>query len=180
MAPLNNKIVKVTKKWIAEFVIKLNLCPFAHVSFNKDAILYKTTHAIELTTALDETYNITSELQNSKEYSNAFCIFTLEMSFDQILELKDVYDVLLEELQLDTIFQSVVFHPEFVFNQEKSNHPGNFVNRSPYPMLHILRSDEVARATASIEDSETIPLNNKQKLEREGYNFLYNNLQSFY
>ena len=49
----------------------------------------------------------------------------------------------LEEVQM------IVFHPEFRFEGEAKNARGNYVNRSPYPTLHILKKaamDEIVAA----------------------------------
>ncbi|MBY0413322.1 MAG: DUF1415 domain-containing protein, partial [Bdellovibrionales bacterium] len=71
---------------------------------------------------------------------------------------------LIEEANLSDVFQLVAFHPKFVFEKTDFSERGNLVNRSPYPTLHILRSEEIARALKNPKDGEIISFNNDQKL----------------
>ena len=73
---------------------------------------------------------------------------------------------MLEEANLGHEFQLVLFHPEFVFEGEEFNARGNLVNRSPFPMLQILRSEEIARALKNPKDGEIISFNNEEMLNQ--------------
>src|SRR5690606_38360172 len=61
----------------------------------------------------------------------------------------DIADAALEELELDGILQVASFHPDFQFEGTEADDIGNCTNRSPFPTLHLLREDSVARAVES-------------------------------
>lgn len=42
--------------------------------------------------------------------------------------------------------QIAAFHPDFTFGDASTSDITNYVNRSPLPMIHLLREEEVTRA----------------------------------
>ena len=72
-------------------------------------------------------------------------------------------------------FQLVAFHPEFEFGvdphepwEAEGEDPGHFTNRSPYPMLHLLRQKSVAKAVESHKDSRSVSETNESALRAIG------------
>lgn len=68
----------------------------------------------------------------------------------------EVLEDMLENNSLVGIIQVVPFHPEFVFQGSDAGAVDNFTNRSPFPIVHILREDEVSRAVDSIGGDSSI------------------------
>lgn len=164
---IENDHVKLTKQWIERFVIGLRLCPFAHFSFYNGTIYYDISRNGDTRRCRDDVMNLIA-LMNSKkevEISNAFMIFETSLSFEFMLGLKRKLDAKLSKSEFEGVFQSVVFHPEFQFGDEDIHASGNFTNRSPLPMMHILREDEVARAISMTKNVDEIPFRNKEVLE---------------
>ncbi len=159
--------VKLIKLWIERFVIGLRLCPFAHFSFFNNTIYYDVSTAAKISVCEDDLMDMVSKMNTAKQcdLSNAFLIFDQPLTFDFMLSLKKRFDANLKKIELDTFFQSVVFHPEFQFGDEHFYAAGNFTNRSPLPMVHILRVEEVAKAIEATEKVEDIPFRNKKVLE---------------
>ena len=57
------------------------------------------------------------------------------------------------------------FHPHYQFAGTKANDRENLTNRSPYPLLHLLREDSVSRALDAFPDAGTqVPARNIEKL----------------
>lgn len=164
---MDNEVVKLTKLWIERFVIGLKLCPFAHYGFYNDAIYYKITKNKKIKLCLIDIIDIARKMKETPEsdISNAFLIFDESVTFDRMLTIKDKSDLLFEDDEFDGLFQTVVFHPDFQFAEEGFHASGNFINRSPFPMLHVLRIDEVTRAINSTPNVEEIPFQNKKLLE---------------
>jgi len=77
----------------------------------------------------------------------------------------------MEDLSLNEEFQLVVFHPNFLFADGSKDDPANFTNRSPYPMIHILRSDSVSKAIDHHPNVENIPLENMEKLRTKSFEY---------
>lgn len=165
---MNSEVVNLTKVWIERFVIGLKLCPFAHYSFYDETIYYDVTENKKADECLIDLIDlaIKMKINGEAEVSNAFLIFDKSLSFDFLLQLKAKGDTYFEDSQYEGIFQTVVFHPEFQFADENFHASGNFINRSPYPMIHMLRVEEVSKAIDATPDVEEIPFNNKKLLEK--------------
>jgi hypothetical protein len=65
------------------------------------------------------------------------------------------------------IFQIASFHPQYQF-AETVIEAENYSNRSPYPLLHVLREASVTREVARYPDITTIPQQNVRLLRRLG------------
>jgi hypothetical protein len=72
---------------------------------------------------------------------------------------------MLYELSLEETFQLVSFHPKFIFEQEDKNSLAHYVNRSPLPLIHILRSKDIALALEESKDAEALSFRNQKKIE---------------
>ena len=75
---------------------------------------------------------------------------------------------LIEHLELDGIYQLASFHPDYQFGGTQPDDAENYTNRSPYPMLHLLREDSLERAIASYPGTESIPERNIELMNRLG------------
>lgn len=65
--------------------------------------------------------------------------------------------------------QVASFHPLYQFAGTRADDVENYTNRSPYPMLHLLREVSVARAAASFPDIDGIGARNIETLRRLGH-----------
>ena len=57
---------------------------------------------------------------------------------------------------LEGVVQVAHFHPRFVFAGTDEDDVTNCTNRSPYPTLHLLREESIARAVAAFPDPAAI------------------------
>jgi hypothetical protein len=73
-------------------------------------------------------------------------------------------DELVEKLGLEGELQVASFHPDYCFAGSAADDPANYTNRSPYPMLHLLREASVTRAVDTFPDTESIPERNVELL----------------
>ena len=157
----------IIKDWIENVIVGLNLCPFAKIPFQKNQIRI----SIESDTNLDKCFTFLLDeidiIYKSKPsiISNSIVVFDkLEISF------RDFYDFVLDceevllDLNLSKKFQLVCFHPDFQFEKVNKSDKINLVNSSPYPLIHILRSDEVENAISSLDAGININLGNEKKL----------------
>ena len=88
--------------------------------------------------------------------------------FGNYLLLVDDADSLLEEMGLRGQIQVVSFHPDYLFEGEPIDSLSHFTNRSPYPLIHLLREEMVTRALEAYVSSERITEHNIQTLESLG------------
>ena len=95
-------------------------------------------------------------------YDNAF------ISFDDYLDFLELAEALLLEQDYEGIYQLASFHPDYCFEGAKQDDPANYTNRSPYPMLHLLRESSIELALASYPHPENIPQKNIKSLRELG------------
>jgi hypothetical protein len=89
----------------------------------------------------------------------------------------DTAERLLVHLELEGIYQVASFHPDYQFAGTAADDAENFTNRSPYPLLHILREESLALRIAAYPDVEQIPVRNIEQMKRLGREKLQSILQ---
>lgn len=140
----DKEIVERTLDWLQRVVIGLNLCPFADKPF-KDGNMH--VEVIDGSDQVEILARVLAEcfVRQSKPGTSLMVVPELFPSnFDSFLE---VYNMLQEgvlvEHELTEDLQVAPFHPFFEFDGSGSDGIDNFTNRSPYPIFHILREEEV-------------------------------------
>lgn len=159
--------LSLTKYWLENIVIGLDLCPFARIPFEEGRIRIIESAVLEeeeqLAVFLDELENL--NISDPQEISTTLIV--LPKANPDFLLFNDFVgdlEAMLEEVELDDVFQLVVFHPEFIFEETDFSDKGNLVNRSPYPIIQILRSEEIFKAIKNPKEGEAISFNNYKKL----------------
>jgi hypothetical protein len=75
-------------------------------------------------------------------------------------------DAVVRNLGLEGVLQIAGFHPRYEFAGSDRDDRANHTNRSPYPMLHLLREASIDRAVAAYPDSAQITDRNIEVLRR--------------
>jgi hypothetical protein len=88
--------------------------------------------------------------------------------FIEYNDFLDVCDTTLAELGLEGELQVASFHPQYQFAGTGSQDIENYTNRSPYPMLQVLREASIERAIAAVPDTEEIYRRNIRTLRDLG------------
>lgn len=159
--------LSLTKYWLESIVIGLDLCPFARIPFEKGLI---RVVECEDPDEDDQMVFFLEELEylNQTDANDvATTVIVYPNASEDFFSFNDFVgelEYMLEEAELSDVFQLVAFHPNFVFVDTDFDHRGNLVNRSPFPILHILRSEEIAKAMKNPKDGEVISFNNDKKL----------------
>jgi len=150
-------------------VIGLNLCPFAKKEFIKNRICFSVTDAeTEELLLMDLKAELESIQSNDKIETTLLIhpkILTDFYEYNQFLEL---VDALLEDMELDGIYQIASFHPDYQFADTAPDDVKNYTNKSPFPMLHILSEDSVENAENTYPNINEIPSKNIELLESMG------------
>lgn len=153
----NYHAMESCKEWISNFVIKHNICPFAQRPFESNEIGYYT----EMAHSFDELALSFMKRIGSFKDSTAFVIYRTQ--FADFLDFLDFYyacEAMLEDSDFDEQYQIVAFHPQYLFHGEAADDPSNLTNRSPFPMIHILRRDHVEKAIDIYGNVENISQRN--------------------
>lgn len=161
----NLKIIEEVKVWIEKIVIGLNLCPFASHPFRNNLIKYQLSSTSHLEAILEEVTKEFEYLLSKKKEEVETCIIILKNGFDDFEAYLELY-YLAEELLIhfENKLQLASFHPNYQFEEEDIDDKSNYSNRSPYPLIHILRTESVSHAVDNYDDVNNIPLNNKDLL----------------
>ena len=156
-----SRIEKATRQWLEEVVIGLNLCPFARKELVNNRIRFVVSAAVSedaLLLALQE------ELRFLHEHPDTETTLLVHpqtlVDFADYNEFLAAADGLLEVLELDGVFQIASFHPDYRFAGTGPDDAENYTNRSPFPMLHLLREASVERAVDAHPDPDAIPERN--------------------
>lgn len=167
--PDPDKVIAETRQWVWDFVIGLNLCPFAKHPFEQDRIRYQVCDDNDeqgiyrsILRELDQLSQLSAE---QVETSLLIVPQGLE-SFDAYLDMLDVAEQAIQDCGLEGHFQLASFHPDYCFDGVAEDDPANATNRSPYPMFHLIREASLEAALANYPDPESIPARNV-KLLRE-------------
>ncbi len=160
-----------TRAWIERVVIGLKLCPFAPAPALKGTIRYAMSEA-ETTEALLE--DLATELQRlvdvpPEQIETTVLIHPRVLQdFADFNDFLDIADEALQTMGLEGVIQIASFHPQYQFADAGPDDIGNETNRSPYPTLHLLREESIARAVDAFGDTRSISASNLATLETLG------------
>jgi hypothetical protein len=163
-------IIAQTQHWLETMVIGLNLCPFARKPFKAGLIRYVVSDA-QTERKLFQT--LIEELQWLHRTPASEVETTLLIHPDVLHDFYVYNDFLgmtddaIEQLGLTGELQIASFHPRYQFAGTASDDVTNYTNRSPYPMLHILRESSISQV-ADVADVELIPERNMATLQQLG------------
>lgn len=173
-----DKIIAQTKNWVKEVVIGCGFCPFAKKVFIENSIRYVV---IEGTALHEHPSAVLSELQlleKDPTIETTLLIFSeAYQSFGSYLQLVKQAEKLSIRKGFEGVFQIASFHPEYVFGDANENDAANYTNRSPYPMLHLLREDSLSKAISFHPDPDGIPQRNIEFANEKGIDFMKQLLQ---
>lgn len=161
-----------TRQWLEKAVIGLNLCPFAKAPHVKNLVRISVSQARHLDGFLED---LDRELQllgdtPADELETTLLVHpTLFPDFDTFNQMLDIADAAVVDNGLEGIIQIAPFHPDFQFEGTDSDDIGNYTNRSPYPTLHLIREDSIAKAAQAFPDASAIFERNIALLEKMGH-----------
>ena len=185
--PEDHQVLMDVFNWVRRVVIGLNLCPFAEKPFKG---ISDGKMKFEVIRGQDEEEIIRQVLAEcfvrttKPGTSILICPDLYPSDFESFLEIQNILsDGLLVDNDLTDDIQIAPFHPLFQFaDVEKEGEDDdigdtdgasegfdNYTNRSPYPIFHILREEEVSKAVDLLDgDSSKVWGRNVDLLEELG------------
>ena len=145
----NDDIRKTTLDWIKRVVIGLNLCPFAERPLRENKL------KVSVVRGSDDEYvaaAVVYELISRSDVKHEGTTVVVAPDFypddfERYMDLVQyIEDNVMEEHELHGLVQIAPFHPKFVFSGSEGEGVDNYTNRSPHPMFHVLRENEVGLA----------------------------------
>lgn len=156
------------RQWLEKVVIGLNLCPFAGTPYRNGQIRISVSQA-----ATEET--LLAHLQGELVLIDGTPMTTIETTLLVIAGMLadfDVYNQFLAEVDAllrrggwEGKYQVASFHPRYRFLGTDEDDASNLTNRSPWPILHIIREASIDMALSDHPEPETIPGRNIRKMK---------------
>ena len=165
-------IIAATRRWLEVSVIGLNLCPFAESVYRGDRVRFRVSEQRSAAALLQD---LRQELTSLNEADPARCETTLLIhpwvltDFIEYNDFLEVCDGTLVDMDLEGELQIASFHPQYRFSGTQPEDIDNYTNRSPHPMLHLLREASIERVLSAVSDPDEIYRRNIRTLRGLGH-----------
>ncbi|MBU0653796.1 MAG: DUF1415 domain-containing protein [Gammaproteobacteria bacterium] len=167
----NATYIAQTRCWLENVVLRHNLCPFAHKPFNAGQIRYVVTDSARPEFLLEDLLNELESLRATPVEETETILLIHPNTLEDFLDYNDfldVVDALLADGGFEGEFQVASFHPDYQFADTQPDDAENYTNRSPWPMLHLIREDSLEKAIASYPGADAIPERNVETMNTLG------------
>lgn len=156
------QVIAQTQQWLQTVVIEQSFCPFAKREVLAQRVRYAVIGGVGMANALHAVVEEFECLNADKSVETTLLIFPDAFQrFDEYLDLLAVAEELVIEQGYEGVYQVASFHPDYQFDGTKEDDAENYTNRSPYPMLHLLREASVEQALKAYSgDPDDIPERN--------------------
>jgi hypothetical protein len=164
--------IRATRVWLEKAVIGLNLCPFAKAVHVHRQIRYAVSDARTEVVLVEDLH---AELQTliatpPEQVDTTLLIHPHVLNdFADYNRFLDLAEGAVAEARLVGVIQLASFHPHYVFAGTAPDDITNYTNRSPYPMLHLLREASLTRAVGACPDAAQIYETNIATMKRLGH-----------
>jgi len=167
-----SEIIAATRAWLERVVIGLELCPFAKAVHVKQQIRYVVSAASTPEALLADLLFELRFLSDADPLAVDTTFLIHPHTLQDFLDYNDflsVVDAALEDSGLTGELQVASFHPGYRFAGNAPDDMANYSNRSPYPLLHLLREASVDRAVEAFPDASKIYQKNRRTLRALGH-----------
>lgn len=161
----DSEIIKSIRYWLNDIVIGLQFCPFAHHPYRLNRIHYQVSRLPSAEARINELLEECQRLDQDQSIETTLIIYpnALESYFDyqQFLEWANST---LKNYHWQGVYQLASFHPNYCFAYTDEDDKENYTNRSPYPIIHLLREDSLTTLIDKHPDIDRIPEINKNTI----------------
>ncbi len=168
----DDEVLEQTRLWLEKAVIGLNLCPFAKAVYVKNQVRLVVSHARHADDLLEELDSELDLLMAAPAEETETTLLIHPTLFDDFPDFNDFLELaegVVSEHGLDGVVQLASFHPRFQFDGTGPDDIGNYTNRAPFAILHLLREESVERAVAAFPEADAIFEENIRTLEKLGH-----------
>lgn len=168
----DEQVLQKTRHWLEKAVIGLNLCPFAKAVYVKNQVrlvVSKARHADDLLEELDRELDLLVATPAEKIDTTLLIHATLFEDFLDFNDFLEIAEGVVDEHGLEGVVQLASFHPRFQFDGSEPEDIGNYTNRAPFAILHLLREESVERAVDAFPEAKAIFEQNIATLEKLGH-----------
>jgi hypothetical protein len=164
-------IIARTRCWVERAVVALNLCPFASKPVEREQVRYVVSTAEDEETLLADMQQELEMLRDSDPSLIETTVLIHPWVLNDFYDYNNflgVVDVLLDHSGYNGVFQVASLHPDYQFAGTEPEDAENYTNRSPYPVLHLLREEFLEKAILSYARPDKIPERNIRTMEKLG------------
>ena len=164
--------VRQTRVWVERAVIGLNLCPFARAAHARKRTRYVGSAATEVATLLAAFETEVRLLLATPVAALETTLLIHPFVLNDFIDYNDFFDLAdgaIDALGARGVLQVASFHPHYRFAGTAVDDVTNATNRSPHPLLQLLREDSVEKAVGGLADSAAIYQANVATLQRLGW-----------
>ena len=166
---ITEAIISQTKKWINDVVVGCNFCPFAARVMQQKKVFYQVEESSDTGVCLETLMKEVTRLDDDETIETIFLVLPASFEiFDDFLQLTGDAEDLLIDNGYEGIYQLASFHPLYLFADSPVDDAANYTNRSPYPMLHLLRESSIDKALEHYKHPEHIPSRNIEFARNKG------------
>ena len=168
---MDQQIIDDINQWLDEVVIGLNLCPFAAKPRREKRVRIAISHATDEEALLND---LQAELERLSDTpveeleTTLLAIPDMLENFEDYNDFLDAVDLWVEQFGWEGELQVASFHPQYQFADTEADDPGNLTNRSPWPLLHIIREESLEKAVEHYPDVDAIPERNIERMKALG------------
>ncbi|WP_421131978.1 DUF1415 domain-containing protein [Alteromonas sp. A079] len=161
--------IDATMQWVDDVVITHNFCPFARFVRTPNQIRCVEVNG-DTGDAVMRLYDECVKLDSNNDIATTLVILTHShfTQFDNYLDALAIAERMMADWGYAGTYQLASFHPEYRFDGEPQHSASHYTNRSPYPMFHLIREDDITRYMPNEDDAEAIYTNNMKKAEELG------------
>lgn len=150
-----------TQNWLSNVIVEYSLCPFAKREMDAGRIHHAVIESEDLETQIESLILECRDLDQNPDRETSLLIYPSGLSdFDAYLDMLEIANAVLIDQGYEGTYQLASFHPQYRFDGATDHDPSDYTNRSPYPMLHILREASVAAAVSNHPNPGDIPVRN--------------------
>lgn len=163
------QLIAQTRKWVESVVIAHNYCPFAKRELVQGKVRFKVCHQAEFNQLLELVIQECVYLDQNSETETTLIIIPEGFSdFNLFLGLLGLAENLMVAQGYEGIYQLASFHPDYCFQGAEIDDAANYTNRSPYPMLHLIREASIEQAIKHHPSPDSIPERNIEYAREQG------------
>lgn len=165
------------RAWVQRAVIGLNMCPFARPAWDQLRFAQTDADVAGLYTVLQDEIAALLAPGSAIETTLLVCP-NAPANYMEFSGFLANAGVAMQMQGVASELQVVGFHPRFVYTEPphepwepaeaEAEDPCSYTNRSPVPMIHLLRQSSVRQAATSHPDSRDISVANERLLRELG------------
>lgn len=172
-------VIDATLNWVDDIVIKHNFCPFARYVRTPNQIRCVVIKG-DAGEVIQSLYDELRHLEENDSTATTLIALTHPAiaDFEEYLDVLAISNSMLHDWGFSGTYQLASFHPDYVFEGSDINDAENYTNRSPYPLLHLIREADITRYMKNEEDAEKIFSHNIEKAQALGCPYFQNALEA--